>query len=296
MVGAAIEMLVALMFFLSGLALAWGISLALGSRYSGWGASHLPSWLPARSMANHWVCNLDRSSSLFFILFSIACILAGSWLHNVVSVFLFCGALVILGPVPACIAWKIREEMKHGAKEYIFYNAVRPPGTQQRDLAFFIEDDEWASMPSVTPQDVKFWQQYHVTDGLYICPAENDVLQSIDSLNLYKYIVNPDHPRMLHALARALSTTNPSHTSQSPHARRTFIQLQTQAQDVLSSKTRSTPQPEIPPSFDFKSTLPKVFSEHLSQDAPKEEDDDFLWWDKDEDDEDEDDENKEASS
>ncbi|MFH1067732.1 MAG: hypothetical protein V1746_07505, partial [bacterium] len=65
--------------------------------------------------------------------------------------------------------------------------------------------------------------------------CENDVLQVVDSLNLYPFIVSPDHSKMLNAFAKALGTVRPERVSATPYAQRTLIQLQTDARNALLS-------------------------------------------------------------
>lgn len=231
-------MLVFLTIFLAALALAWGIGFWAASKVDAQNTP-IPQWPPAFFMANHFVNGIHARFSLFFMMAGLLCAGLGVFFHNVFGIFFFIAALVIFAPLAFYLCYKIRENAALGSREHVFFNVVQPlAANEERDLALYIEDDEWAMIPAATPYYLKFWQEYHVTGGLYICPCENHVLQAIDSLNLYKYIVNPDHPKMLNAFAGALSAVNPSHTSQSAYARRTFVRLQTQAQGALSLKKK----------------------------------------------------------
>ncbi|MFH1067170.1 MAG: hypothetical protein V1746_04655, partial [bacterium] len=168
--------------FLAALCAAWFIGLRIGARFSGRGGASAPKWLPAAWMAQGWVCGLHQLASAAFFFLGVALILAGVFLKGAVSLIFLSAALFIFAPLAVCVCSRVREDMRRGAGEYVFYNAVRAPGTQgeRKHLALYIEDDEWASIPAVTPSYLKYWQQYHVTDGLYICPCENDVLQMVD--------------------------------------------------------------------------------------------------------------------
>lgn len=221
--------------FLAALCVAWFIGLRIGARFSGRGGASVPKWVPAAWIAQGWVCGLHPLASTSFLILGMGLALVGAFVGGVVSFLFFSAALFVLAPLAVCVCSRVREDMRRGSGEYVFYNAVRAPGTQgeRKHLALYIEDDEWASIPAVTPTYLKYWQQYHVTDGLYICPCDNDVLQAVDSLNLYPFIVSPDHAKMLNAFAKALGTVRPERVSATPYAQRTLIQLQTDARNAL---------------------------------------------------------------
>lgn len=198
-------MMISLLAFLAGLACAWGVGIAVGGAMAGYGGAKLPLWLPATYMADALVDRTNIPQGTAVAVLAILLAAGGVAAHGVFSLTLLGAALLLLGPLACCVCWKVRLDSLSRGKEYVFFNEHAPLGVNQGNIALFIEDDEWVEMPAATAKDLKFWQEFHRGGGLYLCPAENRVLQAIDSLNLYRFIINSQHDKMLDAFEKSLN-------------------------------------------------------------------------------------------
>lgn len=194
-----------------------------------------PSWT---ARGNPWWWLSGYVFSLAFVPFS----------PNLITLFLVCccGALVL-----APLLLRILSPQYRAPREVVLYNALASPSTTFRreviegrwhehrePLAWYITKDDIAANPAATEHVLAWLRQFEVAPGLYVAPTDNEVLEVVDSLRLYPYIVSPSHITFLNLVAKLLM----KYQSDSDQP----VQTPTQPSPRAATEPVSAPQTPIP--------------------------------------------------
>ena len=70
---------------------------------------------------------------------------------------------------------------------------------------FYITEEHWKNNQAVTPE-VKGWftKEFRIAPNLYSCPTENMVMQVVDSLSLYRYLISTENEEFVETLRTLL--------------------------------------------------------------------------------------------
>jgi hypothetical protein len=203
--------------FLAGLGVCSFIGLWAGAKRG----NHLKSGgiqLPWDYVAEYWVYGTNKGIALSILLAGVVLVGIGCFVGGVAAFIFFALALILLGPISFFVCAQIREQMSNQDREYVFFNAVSPVGSymtkdlgaRPKQLAFFIEDDQWEDLPVVKSADIRELQKFHVGGGLYLIPCDQQHMQLIDSLQLYPFLLNPENERAVNAYVKVFKSVAPT--------------------------------------------------------------------------------------
>lgn len=197
----------------------WTVALWAGVRYGGYSDEPVKGWWPTRFLAEWFVVGRCPWKAALVaglcVLLAVVVRYAHGWPSFIAGVVI----LLVLGLLPAMavdFALRLRELR---SKEFVFFNAVQPISTQHERtvvdgrfvdfrprVVFYIEDEQLLKIPAVTEDARRYLERFRIAPGLYSAEADGDFMQMFDSLNLYEYVLQPEHSRAIAVFARLLSS------------------------------------------------------------------------------------------
>ena len=236
--------------FLAALALSWSIGLIVSSRPGVFSQQlQLPRWMPAHWIARYLVFGLEGPVAFLWLFLAFLLTLTGLFLTGFFAWVLLAASLFILGPAAFYIVAQSRESSDRANREFVFLNlnpslnlGEAPP------LFFYMDSADWASLGQEAEAARAFWERFCVAPHLYEVPCNETMLAEIDSLNLYPFLVHPQHPKAMEAFRVALknvsvSGSDPSLAAQ-PEASTKKLKKGKPLRDKFSSIVKQGPKNE----------------------------------------------------
>ncbi len=209
------------------LLIGWAVAGAVGLSAAGF--YPLPSplrWHPCAWIAESLILRRKLLTCALILVGIAACWSIGHWCApplGAVGSMLFYAATL---PLPYYLIQTLRRDHALHNIHYVYWNAISPLSLRQESrilasqsleelpmLALYIRSEDWGRIPLATQRDRTYLEQFHQGSGLYWAPASNDFLHIFDSLDLYRFLINPDNRPAMHAFRDALMGQQKTSTS-----------------------------------------------------------------------------------
>lgn len=203
----------------------------LAGRYAGLTKEIPPSWVPACWVAEFLVGGTSPIKGTLALLLGLGLLLYGYGLGSLAESLAVFAAFLIFSPVPYYGVEVIERRQQVRCREIIFFNALSPLTTRNERrmvegrlvetgtvVVFYIEPEEFLRITRGNQELRWYFKKFEIAPGLFRANCDNEFLQVFDSLDLYRFVLNPEHQTAVDIFAKCLQPqTRPAAAPSTAH-------------------------------------------------------------------------------